>query len=119
MTQFIKYTSNLIEYKSVPNFLTTVNTFVDLPGSSWPVRNFKTKHLYFTATTNNLSVQVLASIDGGTTFGITTISTFTVTVGTPLLKTISTWYTDIKVQVKPAVADSHGTLATLIAGGPL
>ena len=66
--------------------------------------------------TNDLDVKILGSVDGGVTFPIEEVAEFQVTVGTDLSKTVTTYYTHIKVQVKPAVAATHGTLSTNYAG---
>jgi len=106
--------TKIAEFSTLANKTTTVNTYVDV--GAWDTFQFLTKHLRLTATTNNLLVQILASLDGGTTYDITAEAEFAVNVGTPVSKTISVFYTNLKVQVKPAVADVHGTLATKIAG---
>lgn len=103
----------LTEDMALANFLTTVNTLAD--AGVFAVRLFKTKHLVFQATTNNLKVVVLGSVDDGVTYPVTVEAEFAVNVGTPVTKTITGYYTHLKVQVKPAVADTHGTLTTQCA----
>jgi hypothetical protein len=100
-------------YGTLPDKLTSVDTYVDV--GNLVCRMYKTKHFYFTATTNNLTVQILASVDGGVTYPIVSEAGFDVLVGTPVSKTHTTYYTDEKVQVKPKVSATHGTLSTNIA----
>lgn len=99
------------------NKLTTINTYVDV--GTWHIPLLQTKHLYFTATTNDLNVTILASLDGGVTYPITAEAEFAVATGSPVSKMITVYYTDLKVQVKPAVNDTHGTLSTQYAGSSL
>ncbi len=103
------------EYRTLSSKTTTVNTYVDV--DSWDTLVLKTKRFQFTATTNDLTVRVLGSLDGGTTYPLTAIAEFAVTVlGSPVTQVDTTFYTNIKVQVKPTVADTHGSLATKVAG---
>ena len=99
---------------TMPDLLTTGNTYVDV-GTLKSVFS-KTTHFRFAAATEDLDVKILASIDGGVTYPIEEVAEFQVTVGTDLSKTVSTYYTHLKVQVKPAVNDTHGTLSTNFAG---
>jgi len=99
---------------TMPDLLTTINTYVSV-GKLKSVFS-KTTHFRFKAVTNDLDVKILASIDGGVTFPIEEVAEFQVTVGTDLSKTVSTYYTDLEVQVKPAVNDADGTLSTNFAG---
>jgi len=100
-------------YSSFSNLLTSVNTYADV--GTLDCRLLKTKHFYFTATTNDLLVKILGSMDGGSTFPATVEAEFAVDVGTPVSKTVTVFWTHLKVQVKPAVNDTHGTLATAYA----
>jgi hypothetical protein len=88
----------------------STDTYVDI--GSLCVSFFRTKTFVFTATLNDLLVNVLGSIDGGLTYDITLESDINITVGTPLTKTYATPLTHIKIQVKSATAGSVGTLAT-------
>jgi hypothetical protein len=102
------------EFKALANKLTTVDAYADV--EAWAARFYLTKHLHFVAVTNNLLVQILASMDGGVTYPITAEAEFAVNPGTSVSKTITTYYTHLKVQVKPAVSATHGTLSTSVAG---
>ena len=104
----------LTYYGTLSDKLTTGNGYADV--GIWDVVFFRTKHLYFVATGNNLVAQVLASMDGGATYDIIVEADIAVNVGTAVSKSYTTYWTDLKVQVKPAVAGAHGTLATKIAG---
>ena len=99
---------------TMPDLLTSADTYVDV-GTLKSVFS-KTTHFRFSAATNDLKVKILASIDGGVTFPIEEVAEFTLTVGTDLSKTVTTFYTHLKVQVKPAVSATHGTLSTNFAG---
>jgi len=106
-------------------FLTSINSYADVPvhwpnetsveKTNWPCEKLGTKSLYFTATEEDLLVTILGSLDGGLTFPITAESEFAVDVGSPVLKPISNFYHALKIQVKPAVDDAHGTLK--VSGG--
>lgn len=104
----------LSEYTSFDDLLTSVNTYADV--GVWTTKFLKTKHFVFTAATNDLLVQIMGSVDGGTTYELTAESEFAVNSGATVTKTNTSYYTHVKVQVKPAVADTHGTLSTKIAG---
>lgn len=91
------------------NVTTTVNTYVDV--CIVPCMLFQTKHLMFVGATQTLSVQILGSIDG-TTFPYTEVAEFDVAAAATVTKTFTTPYQSIKVQVKPKVAATHGTLST-------
>jgi len=99
---------------TMPDLLTSVDTYVDI-GTLKSVFS-KTTHFQFSAVTNNLDVKILGSIDGGVTYPIEELAETQVTVGTDLLNVVTTYYTHLKVQTKPAVSATHGTLSTNFAG---
>lgn len=115
-----------VDHSTWDDKLTTVNDYDDVqchwPYSSsvlssyWNCECLGGKTLYFTAATNNLLVKILGSLDEGVTFPVTVESEFSVAVGSPVLKTISTYYNSLKIQVKPAVAGVHGTLSVSSGG---
>jgi hypothetical protein len=106
--------------------LTTANGFVNVPVhwpydggeviNFWPVRSLKSKTFWFVATSHDLSVKILGSLDGGDTFPVTAEAAFTVAVGAVVVKSIGNDYTALKIQVKPAVDDVHGTLSVTAHG---
>ena len=103
------------EYGTLANKTTTVNTYADL--DVWPAGHLKTKYMFFAATTNDLKVKILGSYDGGATYPITETAEFTLTAAAAATqKTVTNLYTHLKAQVKPAVNDTHGTLATSVHG---
>ncbi len=110
----MSYPRALSEYGSLPNYTTTGNDWADV--GAWKVQGLKTKALYFTAATKDLSVQILGSLNGGSTYPIIVEASFAVATATPVKKQITDYYTNLKVQCKPAVADQHGTLSTQLAG---
>lgn len=104
-------------FDTFADLLTAGNSYVDV-GTRKSIFS-KTTHFRFSAATNDLDVKILGSVDGGVTYPIEEVAEFQVTVGTDLSKTISTYYTHLKVQVKPAVNDNHGTLSTNFAGASI
>jgi len=118
-----------VDHSTWDDKLTTSDDYVDVlchwpysssPSSSyWNCECLGGKTLYFTATTNNLLVKILGSLDEGVTFPITVESEFSVAVGTPVLKPIGVYFNALKIQVKPAVAGVHGTLSVIGSGSSL
>lgn len=98
-----------VGYGALTNKTTTANTYAEV--GTIAIGQYKTKHFVFTVTTNNLLVEVLGSIDGGTTYPFSVETNIACNVGSTT-KTYTTPYTNLKVNVKPAVNDTHGTLAT-------
>lgn len=96
---------------------TTGNDYVDV--GELKVWFTKTLHYMFTATIKDLKVRILGSIDGGVTYDIVAEAEFVVTTAAAVHKTITTFYTNLKVQVKPSADNQHGTLATKFAGADL
>lgn len=99
---------------SFDDFTTTQNTYDDV--GTWEIGHYGTKRLRFSSATNDLNVQILGSFDGGTTYPITVVSEFLVATATPVVQTITDLLTHLKVQVDPAVDDSHGVLSTEYVG---
>lgn len=116
-----------VERPSVPDYTTVGNDYVDVPftkeGSTdarvyWDAWHLAgVKILHFFATTKDLKVQILGSIDG-TNFDTTLVAEFTLTAGssTPVEKRIVAYWPYIKVQVKPSSSDQHGTLSVRAIG---
>ena len=100
--------------KETFTLLTSVNTLVDV--GVFSCRTLRSKNLSFSAATNTLVAKVLGSVNGGVTFPIEVEAEFDVTVAAPVVKTSTTYYTHLKIQVKPKVAVTHGTL-TVYADG--
>lgn len=93
---------------------TTANPMADVGVLAVDV--LRTKYLTFSAVTNTLSVQILGSQDGGLTYPTTVEAAFDVTVAAQVLKTNTTFYTHLKIQVAPKVGGSHGTLTARFKG---
>lgn len=104
----------IAEYSSLPDLLTAGDAYVDV--GVWDAMLLATKHFAFTAAAKDLDVRILGSIDGGATFPFTAEAEFTVAAGATVTKTITTYYTHLKVQVKPNAAGQNGTLSTRYAG---
>jgi hypothetical protein len=94
--------------------LTTIDTLVDM--GIFVCRTLRSKNLSFSAATNTLVAKVLGSIDGGVTYPITVEAEFDVTVASPVQKVNTVYYTHLKLQVKPKVAATHGTLTVYVDG---
>jgi len=88
----------------------SVNDYADVGAVSCPT--FSNKIFAFDAADNTLTVQILGSYDGGTTYDQTAEAAFDVTTASQVVKTITAAYTNLKVQVKSKVGGSHGTLST-------
>jgi hypothetical protein len=97
----------LVDTPLIDNVTTSTNEYVNI--GTWDTKWFPTKRIVFTATTNNLKFKILGSLDNGATFPHTVESEFTVIVGSITIKTIPDHWDALKVQVKPAVNDTHGT----------
>jgi hypothetical protein len=115
---------SIVEFPVYDDFTTDSNGYVNVPikqdafsGATnfWNCEGLVTKTLYFKATTNNLYVKILGSLDRGLTFPITAVAEFTVAVGYPVRKDISADYHALKIQVTPASDNLHGTLS--VTGG--
>ena len=100
-------------YGEFNDFTTTGSDYATV--GSFDTRLYKTKNFYFTATGHDLSVQILASVDGGVTYPIVTEAAFDVTTTTPVFKSVTTYYSHIRVQAKPKSGGSNGTLSTNFA----
>jgi len=101
-------------YDAMNDLTTTSNSYVDV--GTWDCMLLKTKAFLFTASTNNLLVQILGSIDGGASYPYTAVNEFSVTTTAAVTKEITSYYTNLKVQVKPAVSGQNGKLSTYYAG---
>lgn len=100
--------------RDLSNYTTVGNAYADAVALS--VRVLATKHLTFKATTNTLELQILGSQDGGITYPTTVEAAFDVTAAAQVLKTVTAFYTHLKVQVRPKVGGNHGTLTTWFNG---
>ena len=104
-------------FDSMSNKLTTGNNYVDNSVGAWATHFMKTKHFVFAGVTNNLLVEVMGSVDGGATYDLTAETDIAITAaGNAVSKTYTTYYTNMRVRVKPAAANTHGTLSTKYAG---
>lgn len=100
--------------QTVPAFTTTVNTYADV--GVLPCRLYRTKHVKLSVTTQNLHIKILGSFDGGVTYPVEETAETQVNAGATTLVAITDYYTHMKVQTKPVVADTHGTLNVQMAG---
>lgn len=92
------------------DLLTSVNGFVDVGVLDCML--MKTKHFVFVGAANTLSVKILGSIDNGVTYPFEVEAAFDVAAAATVTKTVTTFYSNLKVQVQPKVAGVHGTLST-------
>lgn len=89
---------------------TSTNAYVDV--GALDCSAYRTKHFVFVGATNTMSVQILGSIDGGTTYPFTVEAAFDVAASATVTKTVTTAYTHLKPQVKSKVNDVHGVLSS-------
>jgi len=75
-----------------------------------------TKKLTFSATTHDLYVKILGSADGGASFSETEVSDVSITTASPVTIQVDEYYYALKVQVKPATANQHGTITVKAMG---
>lgn len=103
-----------VAWGALTAFTSTANPYADV--GTVVTQLFKTTKLAFVGATNTMKVQVLGSIDGGATFPFTAEAEFTVAAGATEVKTITSYFTHLKVQAAPNVAATHGTITTTWAG---
>ena len=109
----------------VDNLLTTGDAYVIVPFNidrTEETRNYwdawhltGVKVLLFSATTKDLKVKILGSLDG-ITFSQTVEAEFTVTTSATVLKRITAYWPYLQIQVKPASAGQNGTLSVQAMG---
>ena len=76
----------------------TVTSSVMADVGTWDCKFIKTKNFYITAvSTQNCSIKILGSYDGGSNYSITALSTFALN-STSTDKQVSAFFTNIKVQ---------------------
>jgi hypothetical protein len=109
----------------VDNLFTTGDAYVIVPFNidrTEETRNYwdawhltGVKVLLFSATTKDLKVKILGSLDG-ITFSQTVEAEFTVTTSATVLKRITAYWPYLQIQVKPASAGQNGTLSVQAMG---
>lgn len=109
----------------VDNLLTTGDAYVIVPFNidrTEETRNYwdawhltGVKVLLFSATTKDLKVKILGSLDG-LTFSQTVEAEFTVTTSAIVEKRITAYWPYLQIQVKPAAAGQNGTLSVQAMG---
>lgn len=109
----------------VDNLLTTGDAYVIVPFNidrTEETRNYwdawhltGVKVLLFSATTKDLKVKILGSLDG-LTFSQTVEAEFTVTTSATVSKRITAYWPYLQIQVKPAAAGQNGTLSVQAMG---
>lgn len=102
--------------------LTTVNTYVTVPEAVTAIayalmKGFKNKTITLAATTNNLLFSI--DVSNENIIWINKVTDQTLVVGTPQLAFLSEPWNYIRIQVKPAVDDTHGTISVYIQGSTL
>ena len=110
------------------DFTTTGDDYVPVPfkidGSEKTHDYWDTWHLtgarvlLFSATTNDLKVKIMGSLDG-ITFPQSVEAEFTVPTSAVVEKRMTTYWPYLQVQVKPAVAGQNGTLKVQAIGTTL
>ena len=104
----------LVSTPTIPNKTTTVNTYVD--AYVWDTAFLNKFVIKCAAATNNLKIKILGSIDGGATFSEDVVAETTVNASAVLVTKVTDYYSAIKVQVKPAAENTHGTLSIIATG---
>ena len=109
----------------VDNLLTTGDAYVIVPFNidrTEETRNYwdawhltGVKVLLFSATTKDLKVKILGSLDG-ITFSQTVEAEFTVTTSAIVEKRIMAYWPYLQIQVKPAASGQNGTLSVQAMG---
>lgn len=109
----------------VDDFTTTSDSYASVPfkidGSDETRDYWDTWHLtgvkvmLFSATTNDLKVKIMGSLDG-ITFPQSVEAEFTVPTSAVVEKRMTTYWPYLQVQVKPAVAGQNGTLGVQAMG---
>lgn len=104
----------MISCPAIDKMTTTGDSYADV--FEWDTRNLSGLIFLFSAETKNLNVRILGSLDG-VSYPITITSEFTIVAAATATEIrISKYYPYIKIQVKPASAGQHGTLATQAVG---
>ncbi len=102
-------------YDSWTSLNTTSTVFADL--GTFDCKGFKTKVFMLTATSTDLAYKVLGSIDGGTNYDITILSSASLTANASTYFYVTDYYTNIKVQgAYGSTTGSTGTLAGKYVG---
>lgn len=101
-------------YDAFADFTTTSNDYADV--GTWDTMLLKTKAFLFVGATHDLKVKVLGSMDGGATYPYTAVAEFDVAAAATATKEVTAYYTNLKVQTKPAGAGDNGKLSTQYAG---
>jgi hypothetical protein len=113
---------------ALASILTVGNAYGDNDEVVVGIMHLEVVSFGFSAASNNLTVRVLGSMDGGANYDYTLVAAFTLTVGTDLYKHIvnggyddvatalAPFCTHAKIQVQPAVAATHGTLSSKFSG---
>jgi len=106
--------SILSDVPDIVPFATTSNDYADV--FIWDTHFLATKKLTFSATTHDLYVKILGSADGGASFSETEVSDVSITTASPVTIQVDEYYYALKVQVKPATANQHGTITVKAMG---
>jgi len=102
--------------------LTTVNTYVTVPEAVTALayaflKGFKSKTISLSAAANNLLYSI--DVSNENIIWINKITDQSLVVGTPVKETLTEPWNYMRVQVKPAVDDTHGTISVYIQGSSL
>lgn len=111
VTKFSKQFDIGGEYDDFTNLSVSSTAFTEL--GTIDCKCYKTKTIFLTAETTDLSYKIMGSIDGGANYDITAASSATLTAGNSTCVEITDYYTDLTVQGAWAStsATSTGTLS--------
>lgn len=98
-------------YNSFTSASITSTAFTDL--GTIDARSFKSKYILLTAASTDLAYKVLGSIDGGSNYDITVVSSAALADGSSTAFIVTDYYTNLKVQgaYGSTAATSTGTLS--------
>jgi len=102
-------TAKMTSWGALTSQLST-DDYIDVVPDPIDVAFFRSKTFIFTATDENLLINILGSIDGGANFDQTVEADLSVTTSASVTKTYTTALTHIKIQVKSATSSTPGTL---------
>lgn len=85
------------------------NAFTDV-GNALNTIHSKTVKFYVTAANNSMDFQILGSLNGGNSYPIAATSSITVAAGANNSQTLTTPFTNLKIQGKPTTGGQNGVL---------
>lgn len=99
-----------VEYdtSAINHTCATASSFAAIGTATWNCSHLKTKVIEVAAASKNLVAKIMGSIDGGATYNISAVASFSVAAAAATRQTITGVYTNLQIQVHPA---THGLVA--------